>query len=787
MNALDRKLLRDLWRLRGQVMAVAFIVASGVAVLVMSLTSHEALQDTADAYYERYRFAEVFGTAKRAPEPLVRRIAALPGVQSAESRISEFAIVDVEGFAEPVMANVVSIPEHGQPELNRLALRSGRWISATRSDEVIVNEPFLEDHGLALGDELSVIMRGHKRSLTIVGSALSPEFVYAIGPGALMPDDLRYGIFWVGRKTLEAAYDLDGAFNTVALSLLRGTPPEGVIARLDELLERNGGTGAYARADQISNWFLTNELDQLERMSGILPTVFLVVAAFLTNAVLARLIAIERGEIGVLKAFGYSNLAIGWHYAKMAMAMAGLGVLIGWGLGYWLGYYNTSVYADLYRFPFLLFRPSAEPFLVAGVVSLGASLLGALGAVRGAVALPPAEAMRPPAPPSFHKSAGVLAGLTSQLDQPTRMIVRQIGRWPLRSALTVTGVGMSIAVSIMAIQWIDSIDRLVEVYYHQAQRQDAVVALADPEDEAAVRAFTTLPGVLAAEPARVLPVTFRAGQLRHRGSLEGVEPDARLSLVYDAGGRIVQVPPEGLVLSTMLARKLGVAPGDSVLVEVREGRRPVRTLPVAEVFETYIGMAAYIDRAALNRLMLEPRRVDLVSLLIDSAEERALYAELKEIPKVSAVMLRRAAVDTFYETLGETLMIFVSLFIVFACTLSVGVVYNAARIALSERGRELATLRVLGFSRWEIAYFLLGEAALLVLVALPAGCLFGAGLAWIVVAAFESELFRIPYVIEPSTYGIAVLICLVSALVSGLLVRRRLDRLDLIAVLKTRE
>ncbi len=787
MNALDRKLLRDLWRLRGQVLAVAFIVASGTGVLVMALTSLEALSETASAYYERYRFAEVFANAKRAPAPLARRIAAIPGVQAIETRISELAIVDVPGFEEPAMGQLVSVPERGQPTLNRLALRSGRWVAPGRDDEAMVSEPFAEAHGLTLGDSISIIMRGDKRDLRIVGTALSPEFVYAIAPGALMPDDKRYGIFWIGQTTMEAAFDLDGAFNDVTLSLLRGVDPNGVIDRLDQLLDRYGGIGAIARKNQVSNWFLANELESLRRNAAILPSVFLAVAAFLTNTVLARLIAIERGEIGVLKAFGYSNVQIGWHYAKMALAMAALGVAIGWALGAWLGVINTEMYASLYRFPLLYFRPGPAPFLIAAGVSLSVALLGALFAVRAAVALAPAEAMRPPSPPGFKKAEGPFGRLLAWLDQPTRIILRQVVRWPLRSGLTVTGIGMSVAVLIMAMQWVDSIDEMARVEFYERQQQDVTVALADPQRQDVTREFTGLPGVLAGESARYLSAVFKSGTREHRGSVEGVEPDARLNLVFDAGGRRIRVPPEGLVLSSKLAEKLAVETGDKVRLEVLEGRRPVLEVPVAEVFETYLGTPAYMDLSALNRLMREPRQVEQINLLVDEERQGELFAELKAMPSLSAVMLRQAARDKFYDTIGETMMVFVSFFIGFACVLAFGVVYNAARIALSERGRELATLRVLGFTRWEISYFLLGEVGLLALIALPVGCLLGYGLAWEVIKTLDSELFRVPFIIEPSTFGKAAVIALVAALVSGLVVRRRLDRLDLIAVLKTRE
>ncbi len=783
MRALDRKLVRDLSRLRGQVIAIALVVASGVAVLVMSLSSIEALEDTAAAYYERYRFAEVFANVKRAPEKLAERIAEIDGVQTVETRIVEFATLDVEGFEEPVTGQLVSIPERRESVLNRLALRAGRLVAPGHPDEVVLSEPFAGAHGLGPGDRLRATVNGRKRTLDIVGIALSPEYVYAIGPGQLMPDDKRFGILWIGREALEAAFDLEGAFNAVSLSLLRGTSAPEAIARLDRLLDRYGGIGAYERADQLSNWFLMNEIKQLKSITSILPAIFLIVAAFLSNMVLARLIATERGEIGLMKAFGYGNAEVGWHYTKMVIVITGIGVLLGWAAGAWLGRFNTEIYAELYRFPFLFFRPGPAVFAVAGLVSLAAALLGSLGAVRRAVRLPPAEAMRPPAPPLYRRT-GVSA---RWLDQPTRIVLRQLLRWPLRSFLTATGIAMAVAVLVTSMQWLDSIDRIVDVYFHEAQRQDVTVGLTESRSREVTRDFARMPGVQAVEPGRIVSVTFRAGPRSHRGAIQGVVPKPQLSLVYDVSGVSLRVPSSGLLLSTMLARKLGVGRGDLVWVEVLEGRRPVLQVPVARLFETYIGMPAYMSLAALDRLLLESPRVDYVHLLVDRTAEPALFADLKALPAVSSVTLLRAAVDTFNETMAETLMIYVSFFVVFACILAFGVVYNSVRIALSERGRELATLRVLGFGHAEIAYILLGEVALIVFCALPLGCLVGYALAWFMTTGFETELFRVPLVVQPSTYGWAVAIGLTAALTSAYLVRQRLGRLDLIAVLKTRE
>jgi putative ABC transport system permease protein len=538
----------------------------------------------------------------------------------------------------------------------------------------------------------------------------------------------------------------------------------------------------------MSNWFVMNEIDQLGTMSRILPTIFLVVSAFLTNMVLGRLVATERPVIGLLKAFGYRDRQVAAHYAKLVLGIALVGVTIGMLLGSWLGRFNTQQYAEVFRFPLLLYRPSAGAFAVAATLSVVAAFGGAATTMLRAARLPPAQAMQPPAPPLFRHRRPPRRRRVPWLDQPTRIILRNVARWPHRAALTVGGIAASIGLLVLALQWTDSIDYLAETYFFQAQRQHVLVGLAEAQSTTVTRDFDHLPGVLSVEPMRIVGADFTVGTARHRGSLTGVAEAARLQPIYDdATHRVVPPPREGLVLGTDLADKLGVGVGDRVDVRVLEGRRPEVSLPVVDTVETYIGMPAWLHAAALDRLLKERPSAEYLSLLIDRRREGELFRELKELPMVSAVMIRQAAIDSFYETIAEHLMVFVSMFSLLACVLGFGVAYNSARIALSERGRELATLRVLGFGRGETAYILLGEVAFLVVVALPLGCLLGVWLAHLMAAMFRTELFRVPLTIDPSTFGVAVLIALASTAASAALVGRRIARLDLIEVLKTRE
>lgn len=787
MSVLTRKLGRDLWRLKGQVLAVALVVASGVALLVMSLSSLHSLEATADAYYDRYRFADVFAPLKRAPEQLSTRLAALPGVQTVETRIKALTTVDVPGMAEPIVANLVSLPDRGDALLNRPAIHAGRTLIPGRDDEAVVLARFADAHGLTVGDNIAVLLNGAKRKIRIVGLAYSPEFVYAIGPGQLMPDDLRFAVIWMGREVLAAAYDLDGAFNNVTLSLLRGADSRVVIDRLDRLLDPFGGVGAIDRADQISNWFLVNEFRQLRTMSTILPTIFLVAAAFLVNTVLARLIDVERQEIALMKAFGYSDWRIAMHYGQLAAAMALAGVVLGWALGAMLGRYNTEVYGTIqFQFPFLFYRPSGEEFALSGVVSVAAALLGAFWAVRRAISMPPAEAMRPPAPDRF-SGALLPHAATRGLDQLTRIVLRQVARTPIRSLLTMTGVALSVAVLVTSLQWTDSIDRLAWSYFEGEQRQHVTVGFFEPRSMDARHSIARLQGVLAVEPKRIVSADFRAGVRTHRGAVTGLARGARLQAISDIRGGVMPVPAGGLVLGTELAEKLGVDVGDTVQVHMLDGKRSVLSLPIAGVVETYIGTPAYMELSALNRVIGETGTFEYADLLVDPHLMPALFAAIKETPSISAVMVKESALNKFHDTLGETLLIFTSFFVVFASALAMGVIYNATRITLSERARDLATLRVLGFSVGEISYILLGEAALLTLLALPIGCLAGYGLVALILEGFRTELYRVPFALYPSTFATAVLVILAASAASATLVRRRLDSLDLIAVLKTRE
>ncbi len=784
---LDKKVIRDLGIMWGQALAITLVIAAGVAMFVMSEGMLRSLWETRAVYYDRYGFADVFAPLKRAPNALAKRLERVSGVRFAETRIKQRVTLDMPHMDEPIQGQILSYPVGREPKLNRLHLAQGRWLAPGRNNEILVSAAFIEAHGLALkaGDEITAILNGRKRDLKIVGVVLSAEFIYAIRPGAMMPDNKRYGIFWMSRVALEAAFDMKGAFNDAIASIEPGTELSTAINGIDKVLEPYGGVGAYGRAHQVSDWYVSGEIDQLRNMAQIIPPIFLAIAAFLLNVVISRWIDTEREQIGLLKAFGYTTGAVAVHYVKLVMIITVSGVLLGFMGGVWLGGGLAALYQEFFRFPFLYFHFTTSVFAIGGGISILGALLSTWGAVRRAAMLVPSEAMSPPPPTSYaHTSFEAWA---HKLSQPSKMIVRHLVRWPRRTALTILGNAAAVAVLIGSMFFIDAMEKLIDINFNRAERQDATLSFMEAKQARALQDIKSLPGVLQAEPFRAVPARLSFQGKERREALTGVIPNANLSRILDQRYAPIAVPKTGLVLSKKLSELLGAGVGDVVVAHVTEGRRPVLELPVVQVSETMMGSPAFMDFYYLGRVMREQGRMNGAYVKLDALIEKDFYSALKNTPAIAGVAMKTAALQSFRDTMGENVLVMTFFNVLFAGVIAVGVIYNAARISLSERARELASLRVLGFTLGETSFILLGELAILVVAALPLGCALGYGLAWVWTLSLDTDLYRIPLEVSRQTFGFSCLVVVGAALLSGIATFRQLAKLNMVTALKTRE
>jgi putative ABC transport system permease protein len=787
VKARTRIFTRDVWNLRGQITAAALVVACGIAAFVAMRGTYESLLSARSDYYRSLRFADVFVRLVRAPISLEGRIAEIPGVANVRTRVVKEITLDVPGLDEPATGRLVGIPEHPHPILNDALLRRGRWVEPGRDDEVMASEAFAEANGLLPGDRVGAVLNGRWKSLTIVGVAISPEYIYEIGGGAILPDNRRFGVLWMGEGPLGAAFDMEGAFNDVALSMSAGAVESDVIARVDLLLARFGGFGAHGRDEQLSHRFISDEIAQNRVTSTYIPAIFLAIAAFLLHMVLSRLVSMQRTQIGLLKAFGYGDSTIGAHYLGLAGITVLAGAALGSAAGCALGSSLTALYRDFYRFPRLDFSASPRLLALALVISSCAAGAGALGALRRAAALPPAEAMRPEAPASFRAGALEATGVARLLPSSAAMIARNILRRGWKSAVSVLGIASAAGLLVVGGYFLDAIDFMMTVQFDRVQRADATILFVEPVSEDAKTELTRLPGVIRAEPFRSVAARLRFEHRSRRVELTGLARGSELYVPLDSLLRPVAVPPAGLLLTRKLAEVLGVVPGESISVEVLEASRPVRDVQLAAVVDELVGVRAYMSASALSRLMGEQGSVSGANLRVDPVQAPALYSLLKRLPAVRGVVIREAVVRSVREILQRSLVIPTVVNALFASIIAFGVVYNGARIALSERGNELASLRVLGFTRREVSILLLGEQAVITFVAIPVGFLMGIGVCRLLADRLSTELYRLQMVLTPRTFGFALAVIVFAATSSGVIVARRLHRMDLISVLKTRE
>ena len=787
MKALDRKLLRDLRLMWSQVLTISLVVASGVAGFITTFSAYDALSWSRDLYYADSRFADVFATLKRAPLSLERQLGQIPGAAHVETSLTHIVPVDLPHVPDPVIGRLIGLDLYTPQRLNRVFVRSGRMIEPQHNGaiEAIVSEGFAVARQLKPGDSIHALINGKREALMIVGIGLSPEYIFAGMFGS--PDQRGFGVFWMDRRALAAAYNMEGAFNSVSVRLAPQASEGAVIDGLNRLLAPYGGDKAHGRDEQMSHMILNSEIKEQRVLGTVLPSIFLAVAGFLLNVVLSRMIATQREQIAALKALGYENRAIGLHYLKLVLVIVVIGAVLGLGVGALLGHWFVGIYADVFRFPELRYRVRPELILAAIGVATSAAVVATFHAINATVSMAPAEAMRPPSPGVYKPMLIERLGLRHWFSPALRMILRTMERRPLRTGLTIFGIAVAMAIVITGAFWRDAIVVLMDTQFNRILRGDVTIAFIEATPARIEHDVARLPHVKAVEGVRSVAVRLVNANHNWRGAIQGKVAQPDLHRIVDVDHQVF-TPKEGsLLLTDRLAQRLQIQPGQMVRVELLEGSREVLELPVAGVVTELMGMSAYMERRSLNQLLREGDIINQVTVAVDRGHEPELLARLKELPRVAAAVSKSIMKSNIDEVTARNVLVFSGILSVFATIIATGVVYNNARIALAERAWELASLRVLGFTRTEVSAFLLGELAIEIALAIPLGMLLGYGLATTIVSLIKTDEFFFPMVIAPATYAYAVLCVVVAGLVSGLIVRRRVDTLDLVGVLKTRE
>lgn len=788
MRPLTRKLFRDLWRLRAQSAAVVALLAIGIGMLVSSLGMKTSLGESRDAYYRDMRLSDLQMHLVRAPMRLTERIAEIPGVQSLDARVAAPALLSLPGIDEQITAKLLSLDFPDKIPVNQPWLVQGRWPEpGLGSQEIVVNQAFMEAHGLMPGDTLAATIRGGRETLKIVGSANSPEFVFVSPPGQMFPQPDRYALIWMLRPALEQAADLDGAFNDLVLRIAPNADLERIKAELMRLLGRYGAQTAQGRDRIPSARFLDQELDQLATMAKLIPPAFLAVAAFLLNVALTRLVEAERANIGLLKAFGFQPSEVALGYLGMSLVLVLIGLALGALLAQYLGEMMAALYLKVYRLPSLPFKTTWDAWAIGILVAALAGLAGSINAVRRVLKLSAAAALMPAPPPAFQHGGRIFENLTLQFDALTRVVLRRILGFPRRSLTTVAGVVCALSLLILARQFPVAIEQLLEVSFDDARRQDLSLTLIEAGGTDTWQALRRLPGAIQVEPFRNVPALFRLDNREADEAIVGLSVNAQLERLVDFNGDPVAVRDDGLIITKGLSRQLGAQVGDRIEVQITTGRQVHLVLPVLAVVTVSAGNNAYLSLDQLNQVLQEPGRIGGAHVRIDPAALPAFHQAVRDMPSVAGVSDLKRARASLARTFDEGAGVMTGIFVTFAVLMSVGIAFATSSVTLAEQRRDLATLQVLGFTRREVSYVLLAEIGVLTLISLPIGVAFGHWFAMVFLEAMATDLFTFPMRFEPAAYASSAAIVLAAIIGASLLVRRDVDRINLVESLKSRE
>ncbi len=792
MNVLVKKLWRTIWRTKGQFLAVAAVVTVGIAVYIAMNTAYYNLDRSKELFYRENNFADYYFHVVKAPQAVVKQVEAVPGVAAATGRLQKDVPVLKEGGGRAT-ARLVSYPLPMAGCVNRLHLLAGQMFTGhprSGAVEVLVDPQYAKANGLRFNDEITVVAEGRRVSLTVVGTATSPEFVYPMKDAAsLVPEPETFGIVMLPLNQAQQILHMPGQINQVVIKLAPGADEEKVAEQVESLLEPYGNLASYPRKRQLSHAVLQAELDGLLTTSRTLPVLFLGIAAAIQFIMLGRMVKAQRLQIGIMKALGYGNRQIIMHYAGYALAVSAAGALLGSLLGLVLASTISQTYARYFNLPEAIGGVNARALWYGLVLSVSVGLLAGLTAARGVMAVNPAESMRPEPPRGAGQTVLEHWGaLWRRLGPAWKMTLRAVARNRLRFGVTLVGTVFAVGMLVVSMFANDAIDYILQRHFYREQSYDYLVRFTAPVKESELLNIARLEGVYKAEPLLEIPVKMHFRNRERDDVLVGLSPGAALKTVTGVDGRPLALPGEGMLVSSRTAQKLGLRVEDRVTVETLLGIGPARRaeVKVLGVSRQLVGDASYVSLDLANRVLRERGLVSGVMLRVDPGRAAGVEQALNDMTAVSSVLSRRQELENFQQNL-DSMIYFTAVMVAFAVVLGFAIVYNSSVIGFAERRRELALLRVLGFTGREVSGLVwresLLQAVLGVALGLPAGYLMVLGYA----RAISSELYSLPAVVYPATYLLAALGGLLFVAGASLLATRGVSRLDMVDVLKNRD
>ncbi|BCZ44916.1 ABC transporter permease [Clostridium gelidum] len=787
MNILFRNLLRDIKKSKGQFISILIIVVLGVTFYTAINSAFKNLSNSSSEYYSEYRLADIWVDLYSAPMGIKEKVDSIPNVKTATGRIIKDASINI--LEENATLRFITLPDIKKDIVNDVVIKSGRYFSEDDSNQCLLDEDFFKANNLNLGEYIYPIISGNKVKLKIVGCVKSPEFVYTLKDASeIMADNKRFGIIYIKQSFGEAIFDFKGSINNLSIQISNGSDVKTVKDDVKKALKNYGVKNVIDREEQTSSKMISEKIKGLKSMGGTFPVIFFMVASVIIYIMMGRMVESQRTQIGVLKAVGFTNMQVLAYYMSYSAMIALIGSFIGSILGTYMGASMTKLYNQYFNLPLGGIKIYSEFVIPAFILTLFFCLFAGYHSCKAIFKIMPSEAMRQKSPESGKKIVIERINLIwINISYLGKIIVRNLFRYKKRALLTSLGVIFSSAILLVALSMGDSMDFMIQQQYGNIQNYDIKVKFSKLMSIEDLNNIKNITHIKELEPVLETGVEISNGWKHKDVGFTAQIKEPQMYKVEDKSGNAISLPQNGILISEKLANTLGIKVNDSVNIKFYFPGKEKKEMVVKGIIVQYLGLSTYTSMDNLNSILGEGTIASSAVLKLDNTNaENEVKDKLRNMPNVMSVDSKTDSLNALLKTMGA-MQASIGVYIMLAGILLIAVLYNIATINIFERQRELATLKVLGFSNNEVKKLIFNENYIIVIFGMIVGLPFGKWLGASLMASSSTDAYTIPYVVEFKTYIIAIILTLLFTAITNLTLMRKIKALDMIEVLKNKE
>lgn len=781
MKKLDVRLLRMVKHSKGQFISVTTIVAVALCIYVLFSITSVNINNAVDQYYSDTSINDLVIELMRIPQAAVDDLKSIDGISDAQGRVSVDVPLQVTDKDEKVNIRVVSLPKNGGV-INKLYTIKGNK-AELGEDNVIVLEQFANARNINIDEVITPYINGRTYNLKVSGVAASSEYIYLMeNEQSLLPALDKFGVVYVTESFAQSVFGYRGSYNEVLIKLREQKNIEDIIDIVEKRLDKYGLKRITKLEDQLSNNVLTQKVDGIQMMSSILPVMFLMVAAIIISIMLSRIVSNDRMAIGVLKALGYSNFNILFHYTKYALSIGLAGSVTGIAGGVLLSKPMSEVFVSYFNIPLsgikLQHSYIVNAILLTSLFCIGSGLFGA----RGVIKIMPADSMRPEAPKSGKRILMErITFLWRHIPFSWKMVIRNILRNKRRFSFLVLGLALAYGINVVPLYMMNTMVSMFELQFGEYQKMDYTINFVRPLHEGVITDLSHLIKSGRIEPRLEYPFELVNGWRKNTVGIIGVPQQTAFYKFVDKDSNVVKLPNNGIFITEAVAKSLNVKEGETIIVKsFLPGKEDV-SLQVAGIVKQYLGANAYMNIEEMRALLLERQMITGVSV----ASKDNLKEKLKDVRNISTVSSVGDMKQSFVEYL-DTMNLAIGLYMLFGGILGFALIYNATIISISERKMEFASLRIMGFEKKDVYGMISKENLIMALIAIIVGVPLGLGMINGMADSFSSEMITFPVIFSPKFFIQAAAATIIFAIVAQLATLRKIYNLNFIDALKSR-